>query len=205
MLHFSWLNCSFVLGSFPPSTLWISSMAFPLFEVSGSSELRKVTQSTEVHRTRLFDFLPSQGSWGGWISKQKEKKNAKLSPNTKQAFFFLSFFFFEVQYCFLYFFFFLIFCVFTFALPVSNRGWKCLKLFRKHALLIFLTGTGAESMTYELLPLWCTITEAESAKHECIRLALALKGLPRSRSVDGDFKRWITKQTPSVCINTNNY
>lgn len=32
------------------STLWISSLAFPLFEVSGSSELRKVTQSTEGHK-----------------------------------------------------------------------------------------------------------------------------------------------------------
>lgn len=41
---------------------------------------------------------------------------------------------------------------FTFALPVSNRGWKYLKLFRKYAVLIFLTETRAESMTYEPLP-----------------------------------------------------
>lgn len=119
----------------------------------GALSLEKSPRVQRGIRTRLFDFLPSQGSWGGGISKQKgKKKNSNLGPNAKQAFFFLFLFLKFNIVSFPYFFIFL-FCVFTFALPVSNRGWKYLKLFRKYALLIFLTGTGAESMTYEPLPL----------------------------------------------------
>lgn len=83
------------------------------------------------------------------LVSREGKKYPNLGPNAKQAFLFLFFLKFDiVSFLFIYFF---LFCVFTFALPVSNRGWKYLKLFRKYVLLIFLTETGAESMTYEPL------------------------------------------------------
>lgn len=169
---------SLTLSPTPPAPCGFLPWPFPSLKSVGALSLQKSPRVQRCMRRRLFDFLPWQRSWGGWISKQKEKI-LTLVPNAKQAFF--SFFFWS-SILFSLLFLFLIFCVFTFALPVSNRGWKYLKLFRKHVLLIFLTGTGTECMTYELLPLWCSVTEAGSAKHECIRLTLALRGLPRSRS-----------------------
>lgn len=50
-----------------PSTLWISSLAFPLFEVSGSSELRKVTQSTEGHKDKAV-WLSALARIMGWTN-----------------------------------------------------------------------------------------------------------------------------------------
>ena len=131
------------------------------------------------------------------LIKNRKRKNPNLGPNAKQAFFFLLFFWSSMLFLLLFYFYFF---VFTFALPVSNRGWKYLKLSRK----IFLLGTGAESMTYEPLPLWCTITKAESAKHESIRLATALKGRPRSRTCPWGFQKMKTKQAPSLRVSTNN-
>lgn len=156
MLHFRWLNCSFVSGPFSSGTLWIPSMAFPLFEVSGSSELRKVIQSTEVHKDKAVWLSALKGSWGGWNSKQKEKEK---NPNV--GLFFSSFF--EVQFCFLYF---LIFILCFYLCPSCfQQGLEVLKTLWKVCSVDISNRTGGESMTYELLPLWCPITKAES--REC--------------------------------------
>lgn len=111
------LTAALSLALSPSSTLWISSMAFPFFEVSGSSELRKVTQSPEVHWDKAVWLFCSHRDHGvDELVSRKKKKNKTLTLVQMQSkhfsfllsFFFPFFFFFEVQFCFLSFFIFIL-------------------------------------------------------------------------------------------------
>lgn len=87
-------------------------------------------------------------------------------------------------------FFFLFWCgvLFSFTLPASHSGWKYLKHFGWYVLLLFLTGTGAENMTYGPLTLWFTVTKAGNGDCEFIRTAFSLQGLPEPDTTDGALK-----------------
>lgn len=49
---------------------------FPSLKSVGALSFEKSPRVQRYTRTKLLDFLPSQGSQGGGISKQKEKKNS---------------------------------------------------------------------------------------------------------------------------------
>lgn len=123
------LTAALSLALSPSSPLWISSMALPFFEVSGSSELRKVTQSPEVHWDKaVWLFFPHRDHGVDELVSRKKKKNPNLSPNAKQALFFL-FLFFEVQFCFLSFFIFIL--CFYLCPSCFQQGLEVLKTLQK--------------------------------------------------------------------------
>lgn len=140
----------------PPVPCGFLPWPFPSLKSVGALSLEKSFRVQRCTRTRLFDFLPSKDHGVDEIVSRKKKKKILT-----WVFFFSSFF--EVQFCFLYF---LIFILCFYLCPSCfQQGLEVLKTLWKVCSVDISNRTGVESMTYELLPLWCPITKAES--REC--------------------------------------